>query len=97
MSETRPGRVYLEPEPECGAHPGFRGLLHVDALGVHLDIGCEVLTVPPSEPGEPWPMGAWDYLDRPLLVPWHCVHTIEWLTTAELDAQRAPQTASATT
>jgi hypothetical protein len=72
----RSGRVYLGSEPECGPHPGFRGPVRVDALGVHLDEDCEWLYIA-DEPAH-WPNSEWEPCERPQLVPWHRVHSIEW-------------------
>ncbi len=83
-----PARVYLHPEPEAGAHPGFRGDIEVDATGVHLTVDCELLTVPDVTPGEAWPMGSWDYIERPTLLPWNRVDVVEWLSAEDLAEQR---------
>jgi hypothetical protein len=72
-------RVYAGPAPERGAHPGYRGHIQIDAVGVHLDEDCEWLAVDndASQPGG-WPMGEWECFDRPQTIPWHKIDSIEW-------------------
>lgn len=76
-SDARHGRLYLEPEPEVGPHPGYRGLLTIDALGVHVGLNCEYLYVDPGDRSN-WPLADWEPVERELLVPWARVHLIEW-------------------
>lgn len=70
------GRLYIGDEPDRGPHPGYRGPLRVDALGVHVDENCEWLCIG-EEPRE-WPDSEWRPVERPALFPWHRVHLIEW-------------------
>jgi hypothetical protein len=71
-------RVFIDPEPERGAHTGIRGLIVADALGVHTTDDCEWLMVDNDSTSDDWPMGTWDYLEKRQTVPWHRVHQIEW-------------------
>ena len=63
-------RVYIGPEPDVH-HPGFRGPVVTDERGVHLTEpnNTEMLC------GEEW-VG---YEGHEALIPWHRVHTVEWL------------------
>lgn len=72
-------RVYLWPEPDRGAHEGFRGYIVADELGVHLDSErTEHLAVDNDHPTEEWPMGDWMELEHDETVPWHRIHSISW-------------------
>jgi len=73
------GRVYVGPEPKIGPHPGYRGPIRVDVLGVHIDWDCECLIIGDSVDGA-WPDSEWQPVLRESLVPWHRVDLIEWET-----------------
>jgi hypothetical protein len=66
------GRVYLYPVPKDGPHPGYRGHLLADALGVHLDTSGEYLYIPDDEPHE------WELLELAVTIPWPRINSIEW-------------------
>jgi hypothetical protein len=73
------GRVYLGLEPDTGPHPGYRGPIRADVLGVHIDRDCELLVIKDSFT-HGWPDSEWEPVDGELLVPWHRVDSIEWET-----------------
>jgi hypothetical protein len=77
MSEQRDGigRIYLYPEPEAGAHPGYRGMLHADVLGVHLVAGgTEWLDIDPDDPYKT----AWNMVEVDTTIPWSRIDQIGW-------------------
>lgn len=73
----RTGRVYLGESPNSGPHPGYRGPLEMDALGVHITWDCETLQlIKEHEDGRvDW---EWEPALVEELVPWHRVYSIEW-------------------
>jgi hypothetical protein len=78
---TRPGRVFLHPQPNTGPHPGYRGPLSMDALGVYITWDCESLQV--SEDDEGIVSHEWEPALVEELVPWNRVHSVEWLDSEE--------------
>lgn len=86
------GRVYIGPEPERGAHAGYRGLIIIDACGVHITTNAEWLFVDNDEEG--WPMGEWEPVEMPQTIPWHRVHLIEWDDRYAPGADRGPRKGS---
>jgi hypothetical protein len=73
------GRLYIGEDPERGAHPGYRGFLCADVVGVHVYAGrTEWLWVDNESTRESWPMGEWDPVECNGIIPWHRVHAIEW-------------------
>jgi hypothetical protein len=68
---TRSGqaRVYLHPEPASGPHPGYRGDITADVLGVHLQPDAELISNDDH---------GWDVLGIEITVPWARVNSIEW-------------------
>jgi hypothetical protein len=86
----RPGRVYLEPEPQEGPHEGYRGPLVADSLGVHISTACEYLNVITRRAATELSPGAaiaavdvtydseWVLVEIAVLIPWHRIWAIEW-------------------
>lgn len=74
---TRRGRlrVYVGPEPDGPGHPGYRGVMSYDELGVWPNSNCEWLLS--SLDGNSF---EWEPVEAPCLVPWHRIHLIEWST-----------------
>lgn len=72
-------RVYVDPEPERGPHPGYRGTVQLLAEGVHFDpkFGAEWLSVGLAV-GDEWPESEWIPIETRTLVPWHRIHLIEF-------------------
>lgn len=69
-------RVYLGPEPEGGGpHPGIRGIITADAIGVHAPAECEWLMT--DDGTTVWESMAL-HTDMTTTVPWHRVYSIEW-------------------
>lgn len=76
MRQEITGRVYVGPQPERGPHPGYRGPLEIDTLGVHIGETCEELVI--AHAPEDWPDSSWHLIvSGPLLLPWHRVDIIE--------------------
>lgn len=74
MNPTPHYRLYLDPEPEYGSHPGYRGPMHLSVYGVWVNEGCECLFADHDvfDPGR-----CWDPVETNALIPWHRIHTIE--------------------
>lgn len=65
------GRVYTEPEPDRGPHPGYRGELTITDEGIWLYPGVSQWL---------WADGGrmtWENVEVPTLAPWHRVHLVE--------------------
>lgn len=76
-------RVYFAPEPPDGEghHPGVRGFIRADLLGIHLAPEVEWLyrthDARGDVTGSEWePMSC--HTDATITLPWHRVHSIEW-------------------
>ena len=72
----RNGRLFMEPAPDKGAHPGARGPLAIMPCGVVVNTDCEWLVV--VDDGTEWPMGEWSPVEKNAIVPWHRVDMVEW-------------------
>ena len=73
---SRAGRVFVGSEPARGPHPGYRGNIGVNEIGVHIDTECEYLFIA-DEPVE-WPDSEWVPCETVALIPWHRIDLIEW-------------------
>ena len=75
-SGWRKGRVYLEPEPEMGGHPGYRGLMRATNYGITMPAeGAEFMWVEPGDYPNP---DSWHPVEVACTVPWHRIHLVEW-------------------
>ena len=68
-------RIYLDPEPESGSHPGYRGRITADAMGAHLSSDCEWLAFNSDDDRFDT---EWELLDTAQTIPWARIHHIAW-------------------
>lgn len=72
------GEGYTGEQRLRGPHPGYRGVVMVDAMGVHLSDMCEFLMIGLDTEEGGWPTGTWEPVLKAMIVPWHRVDCVEW-------------------